>query len=115
MWSGVYLRSTLSNTLLQKLLTLGPLTATVPEVFVTTMTTFISDSYDALEETLNHMKSLKLKSYPGGDVTDCCAAILVGAERLESAGDFNPEHLGYITRIFEDTYDSIFRLWGIQK
>ena len=47
-WSGVYLRSTLSNTLLQKVLTLVPLTATGPEVFVATMTTFLSDSYDAL-------------------------------------------------------------------
>ena len=65
MWSGVYLRSTLSNTLLQKVLTLVPLTATWPEVFVATMTTFISDFYDALEETLNHMKSLKPIRYPG--------------------------------------------------
>ena len=47
-WSGVYLRSTLSNTLLQKLLTLVPLTATEPEVFVANMTTFISDYDDAL-------------------------------------------------------------------
>ena len=47
-WSGVYLRSTLSNTLLQKVLPLVPLTATRPEVFVTTMTTFLSDSYAAL-------------------------------------------------------------------
>ena len=92
-----------------------PLTATGPEVFVTTMTTFLSDYYDALEETLNHMKSLKLKSYPGENVTDCCAAILVGSERLESARAFDPEHLGYITRIFEDTSDSRFRLWAIQK
>ena len=37
------------------------------------------------------------------------------AERLESAGAFKPEHLGYITRIFEDTSDSRFRLWAIQK
>ena len=36
-------------------------------------------------------------------------------ERLESAGAFKPKHLGYITRIFEDTSDSRFRLWGIQK
>ena len=114
-WSGVYLRSTLSNTLLLKVLTLVLLTATGPEVFVATMTTFLSDSYDALEETLNHMKSLKLKSYPGENVTDCCAAILVDAERLESAGAFKPEHLGYITHIFEDTSDSRFRLWAIQK
>ena len=37
------------------------------------------------------------------------------AERLESAGAFKPEHLGYINRIFEDTSDSIFRVWAIQK
>ena len=109
-WSGVYLRSTLSNTLLQKVLTLVLLTATGPEVFVATMTIFLFDSYDALEETINHMKSHKLKSCPGEKVTDFCVAILVYAERLESAGDFKPEHLGYITHIFEDTYDSRFRL-----
>ena len=86
MWSGVYLRSTLSNTLIRKVLALVPLTATRPEVFVTTMTKFLSNSYDALKETLNHMKSLKLKIYPGENVTDCLAAILVDAERLESAG-----------------------------
>ena len=47
-WSRVYLRSTLSNTLLQKVLTLVPLTATGPEVFVATMNLFLSDSYDDL-------------------------------------------------------------------
>ena len=78
-WSGVYLRSTLSNTLLQKVLTLVPLTATGLEVFVSTMTTFLSDYYDALEETLNHMKSLKLKSYPVENVTDCCYKVLQGS------------------------------------
>ena len=51
--------STLSNTLLQKVTTLVPLTATGPEVFVATMTTFLSDSYNYLEETLNHMSLLK--------------------------------------------------------
>ena len=79
MWSGVYLKSILSNTLLQKALTLVPLTATGPEVFVATMTIFLSDYHDALEETLNHMKSLKQKSYPGESVTYCCEAILVDA------------------------------------
>ena len=44
-WSGAYLRSTLSNDLLQKVLTFVPLTATVPEVYVATMTTIISNSY----------------------------------------------------------------------
>ena len=115
MWSGVYLRSTFSNTLLQKVQKFMLLTATGPDEFVATMTKFLSDSYDALEDTLTHMNSLKLKRYPGENVTYCCAAILVDAERLESAGAFNPEHLGYITCIFEDTSDTIFRLWDIQR
>ena len=92
-----------------------PLTATGPEVFVATITKFLSDSYDALEETLTHMKSLKLKIYPGDNVTDFCEARLVDAEHIESAGDFKPENLGYITRIFEDTSDSRFLLWAIQN
>ena len=61
------------------------------------------------------MKSIKLKRYTEKNVTDFCVEILVDAERLESAGSFNPEHLGYINSIFEDTYDSQFRLWAIQK
>ena len=61
------------------------------------------------------MKSLKLKSYRGENVTDCCAAILVDAELLESTGAFKPDHLGYINRIFEDTPGSRFRLWDIHK
>ena len=48
-WSGVYIRITLSNTLLQKVLTLVPLTATGPEVYVAIMNTFISNFYDALD------------------------------------------------------------------
>ena len=82
---------------------------------VAVMTIFLSDYYDALEETLNHMESLKLKIYPGESVTDFCAEILVDAERLESAVSFKPEHLGYITHISEDTSDSRFCLWAIQK
>ena len=42
-----------------------PLTETGPEVFVATMTKFLSGYFDALEDTLIHMKSLKLKSYTG--------------------------------------------------
>ena len=91
------------------------LTATGPEVFVATMTTCLSDPYDALEETLTHMNILKLKRYPGENVTYCCAEILVDAERLENAWAFKPEHIGYITCIFEDTSESRFRLWAINK
>ena len=71
MWSGVYLSSTFPNALLKRLPALVPLKATLPEIFVATMTTFISNSYDAVEDTLTHTKSLKLKNYPGKNVTDC--------------------------------------------
>ena len=64
------------------------------------MTTFLSGSYDVLEETLTHKKNLKLKIYTGKNVTDCCIEILVDAERLEIYGAFKPDHLGYITHIF---------------
>ena len=80
-----------------------------------TMTKFLSDSYDALEETITHMKSLKLKIYPGENVTYFYAEILVDADLLDSAGTFKTEHLGYITRIFEDASESIFILWDIHK
>ena len=114
-WSGVYLRSTLSNDLLQRILILVPLTATGPEVYVVTMTPIISDSYYSLMYTLNHTKSLKLKDNQGGDAVDCHNTILEHVESLESAGAFKPKHLGYIIHIFENTYDSRFNLWDTQK
>ena len=64
-WSGVYLSSTLSNALLQKVQTLVVLTETGPEVYVAIINKFISGSDYNLEETLTHTKSIKLKSYPG--------------------------------------------------
>ena len=105
----------MSNTLLQKVLTLVPLTSTGPEVYVATMTTIISDSYYYLVDTLKHMKDIKLKDYPGRDVVDCYNSILVNEESLESNGAFKPEHLGCIIRILEDTSDSIFHLWETQN
>ena len=40
---------------------------------------------------------------------------MVYAENLNSDGSFEPEHLGYITFIFEDITDSRFRIWETQK
>ena len=114
-WSVVHLRSTLSNTLLQNVLTLVPLTATGPEVYVATMTTLISNSYNSLVYTLNHMNSIKLKDRPGGNVEYCCETILVYVECLDISGAFNPKHLGYIICIFEDTSDPRFHIWATHK
>ena len=40
---------------------------------------------------------------------------MVYSERHESAGAFNPEHLGYITYIFGNTYDTRFHSWETYK
>ena len=61
------------------------------------------------------MNSLELKGFPEENVTDGYASILVDADRLGSNGEFTPDHLEYITCIFEDTYDSRIRLQNIQK
>ena len=113
--SREYLRITLSSTLLQKLLKLVLLTATGPKVYIFIMITVISRYCASLVENLNHMKSLKPKYHPGENVTDWRNAILVYSERLENAGAFNPEYLGYIIHIFEDTYGSRFHIWETQK
>ena len=106
----------MSNDLLQKVLTLLPLTATGPDVYVATMTAIISNYYYSLVDTLKHTKSLKLKDYPGGGgVANCYDAIFLNVESLESDRAFNPEHLGYIIRIFEDTSNSRLHPWATQK
>ena len=114
-WSEVYLRSTFSSAVLQKVLQLLPMTATGPKVYVATMNTVIYDSYASLVETLNHTKSLKLKDHQGENITYFCDAILVDAKHLESTGAFKPEHPSYIIRIFEDTSDSRSHPWVTHK
>ena len=114
-WSGLYMRINFLSALLQKILKLVPPTETRPEVYVTTMNTVLSNYYNSLVDTLNQTKSLKLKDHSGGNVTYCCDVILVDLERLESAGAFKLEHLGYTTHIFEGTSDSRFHLWATQK
>ena len=99
----------------KRVLTLVPLTATGPEVYIATMTNIISDSYYSLVDTLNHTKNLKLRDHSGSDVADCYNAILVNVESLESAGAFKPKHLGYIIHIFENSSNSIFQIWATQK
>ena len=92
-----------------------PLTATIPKVYVTTMRTFLSNSYDDLDETINHLKSIKINNDPGEKVEDWCDSILVDSERLDCSVSFNTKHLIYMTHIFWDNYDSRFCLWEIQK
>ena len=94
---------------------MAPLAATGPKIYATNTTTALSDSYNNVQDTINYLRSIKLKIYQGENVTYFCAEILVDAERLEIEVSFNPGHLGYITFIFEDTSDSIFFIWKIQK
>ena len=48
-WSGVYLRSTLSNCLIQKVMTLVTLTSTKTEAYFSTMTTFLHEESQTRE------------------------------------------------------------------
>ena len=105
-WSVVYLlRITLSNYIIQKVLKLVSLTETLFEFYLDTTTIIISDSYDYLEETLNNVKSINIKSYLVENVADFHAAFIFDSESLESSGYFKPNNLRYINRIFEDTSD----------
>ena len=79
------------------------------------MNTVISNYYASLEENLNHLKCLKLKDHLVVDLVEVRAEILVDAECLDSAGDFNPEHLGYITHIFENISDHILHIRSTHK
>ena len=78
------------------------------EVYVATIKTFIYYYYDSLEETLNHMKIIKLNRYPGDNDISCFEAMLIDTECLEITRPFNNDHFGYITRIFENTSHSVF-------
>ena len=69
-WSGAYLWRIVSYAILRKVLKLVPLTVTGPKLYITTITTVISNSYDSLEETLNHLKCLKLKYCLGENVAE---------------------------------------------
>ena len=57
-WSVLYPMSNLANVILHKVLTMVLLTATVQELCAVTMIIFLYNLYDALEETLNNVKSL---------------------------------------------------------
>ena len=72
------------------------------------MNKFLSYSYNDLEETMNHLNIIKLKRYLEDNVTYFCVEILLDSGYLDSARVFNPEYLGYITRIFEDNYNCRF-------
>ena len=82
--SGQFLRNTLHNELLAKVLRYVPITASGPEIFMATVTVCLSDSYDALEQTKTELKAIKLKDFPGENVQHCVAKILDLCERLES-------------------------------
>ena len=58
---GNYTINTLSNDVLTKLLTLTTMLSSLPEVFLITMVTVMSDSCDSLEDTMDHMKNIKLE------------------------------------------------------
>ena len=93
-WSGVYLKISFKNDIIQKLPTLVVLTETRTKVYVPIMAVIISNYYYSLKETFNHLNSIKPKIYYGSNISDFCVAILENYERLESTDRFKLYHLG---------------------
>ena len=60
----------------------------------------ISHSYISLEDTINHLNTIKINSYPWYNVSYFCDEIFVDFEHIVSSGAFKPEHLGYITQFW---------------
>ena len=77
--------------------------ASGPKIYIAIMTVCFSDSFEALEETKAELRKIKLTDFPGENVVDCCEKILHLAERLDSAGEFYPNLLCAISKIFEHT------------
>ena len=114
-FSGEYIRNTLSADFLSKVLKDVDLDASGPETFVGALLVIQSDSYEALETCKETLKKLSLMDYPGENVADCCTDIKKYAERLDSAGAFEPELLCSIAKIFESTSEKRFELWAMQR
>ena len=91
------------------------MSASGPEMYVAIMTVCFSDSFEALEETKNELRKMKLTDFPGENVVDCAAKVLRLAERLDSAGEFDPNLLCAIARIFEHTSDERLKLFTYTK
>ena len=92
----MYLGRKISNDLFQMVLSLVLLKTTIPKAYVSVMKYVLYDSYDALEEDLNHLNGLKFKIYLVDNVVDFCAEMLVDSKCLERARYFNTKCLGYI-------------------
>ena len=112
-WSAEYLFNTLSHGLHSKVLREVELTSSGPEVFVATMNVITSDSYDAMQETEKKLKEIKLKDFPGENVEDACAQIVTLSETLEGAGYWRHELLADISKVFEESSDTHFKLWAM--
>ena len=79
------------------------------------MTKVLSNCCAYLEETLNHLKCIKLKDNLGGTVAEWFATILLDADQLYYDVAFNTDHLGYITHKFENNSDPRFHLRSTHK
>ena len=85
------------------------------EINIAIMTVCFSDSYEALEETKAELRKMKLTDFPSKNVVDCCEKILHLAERLDSSGEFDPNLLCALERIFEHTSDERLKLFTYSK
>ena len=91
------------------------LTSTKPEVYIESMTIFISCLYISLEGAINHLNTIKINSYPLDNVEYFYDEILVDVEHIVGARVFKPENLGYITQFLRILLTEYFDLHQIGR
>lgn len=114
-FSGVYLRATISPELLGKLLREVAIDASGPESFNALMRIVHSDSYAAMQLIIQRLRDVKLSSYKGENVEACCDDILTMCEQLDAAGAFVPDLLCNIIQVFEGTKDQRLMTWAMSR
>ena len=85
MYSGIYIRSTISSDLLQALYNDINATTNGPVTLIALLRLIYYDGYDSIEALKSELKSIELKKYSGENVIDCCVKIIEICERLDTA------------------------------
>ena len=113
-WSGVYIRKTISQSLLEQLLNEIDATTIGPVTLLALLCLIYSDGYDAIELLKDDLKAIDLKKFPGENVDTCCVKLVDICERLDAADAFNQEYLCNIARIFELSSERRFQDWTMK-
>ena len=114
-WSGEYIRKTVSQPILERLLNETKTTTIGPVTLVALLRVIYSDGYDAIELLKQDLKKIEWTQFPGEDVEACCVSMMDICDRLDAADAFQQEFLCTMTCIFELSSERRFQDWAMKK